>query len=61
MLKVNRCFGAMLLSSSGLKNNPSKKQASSRQQAELHSCYLPYAVFLLGLLFAPEDGSDMFL
>jgi hypothetical protein len=58
MLKV---LEGTLRSSSGLKNKPSKKQAWSRQQAELHTCYLLYADFLPGLLFTPEDGSDMFL
>jgi hypothetical protein len=43
--------------SSGSKSMPSKKAAGSRQLASL--C-LPFAVFLLGLLFGPEDGGDIF-
>jgi hypothetical protein len=41
--------------SSGLKSVPSKKPASSLQKENML-----HAGFLLGLLFNPEDGSDMF-
>jgi hypothetical protein len=49
LLKVDQRFGRKCcLPSSGLKSNPSKKQA-----AMIHSG------FLLGLLFNPEDADDI--
>jgi hypothetical protein len=36
------------------------KRAWNRELAE-HACCLFHAGFLFGLLFDPEDGSDMFL
>jgi hypothetical protein len=48
-VKINRRFGGKY---SGSKNKPSKKPAQIRQR---------HAGLLLGLLFYPEYGSDMFL
>jgi hypothetical protein len=38
-----------------------KQTASKAKQAKCFPCYLLYAGFLLGLLFNPEDGDDMFV
>jgi hypothetical protein len=48
--------------SSGLMSKPCKKPAGSRQQVKdiCFDCCLFHAGFLLGLLFNPEDGGDMF-
>jgi hypothetical protein len=43
--------------SSGSKNKPSKKQRESRAMCATCS----HSGFLLGLLFDPEDGGDIFL
>jgi hypothetical protein len=52
-LNASRRFGVISrLPSSGLKNNPNKKPATS---------YLLHAVFLLALILDPEDGGNMFL
>jgi hypothetical protein len=58
LVKVNQRFGGTLLPSSWMKKSkPSKKPAGRRQSSAF--CLL-HAGLLLGLLFDPEDGGNMF-